>query len=84
MNESANRKIDEKDRELQMMRRQIVEYENQTNRLDLANRRIKDLENLVQIQQNEKKKEKEKDTEIAKVCSELHSKLQTGTFKGSN
>jgi hypothetical protein len=47
-----------------MMRRQIVEYENQTNRLDLANRRIKDLENLVQIQQNEKKKEKEKDTEI--------------------
>lgn len=70
-------KVEEKERELGMMRRQIVEYENASSRLDLANRRIKDLENLVQIQQQEKKKEREKDSEVAKICAQLHAKLQT-------
>lgn len=59
-------------KEIIAMRSSALDSEQSSQRLELANNRIKDLENLVSIQQSEKKKEKEKDNEISKICVQLH------------
>jgi hypothetical protein len=76
--------IGENMKEMTMMRKKVADAEQNTNRLELSNRRIKDLENLVQIQQQEKKKEREKDIEVSKICVQLHGALAVDNSENLN